>query len=195
MSLYAPPLFHFCFPLLPSNLSSHLLTQLATSYMRCKELYGSNVPHLVIPHDRRSCKGLRRPNVPLRGYQHLSAYTPPEYIRAPPVQPSSAEPYRSAVQHHSELSHYNTAVSPSVTSLALCRLIQVVYLQNSRLLVSHFLPPRPGKGLPPPGSVPLHFQLFSPWSRVGNTKNSRTRHDGWHLFVRKMARRTPRRHR
>jgi hypothetical protein len=48
MSLYAPPLFHFCFPLLPSNLSSHLLTQLATSYMRCKELYGSNVQHLVI---------------------------------------------------------------------------------------------------------------------------------------------------
>ena len=157
MSLYAPPLFHFCFPLLPSNLSSHLLTLLATSYMRCKELYGSNVPHLVIPHDRRSCKGLRRPNVPLRGYQHLSAYTPPEYIRAPPVQPSSAEPYRSAVQHHSELSHYNTAVSPSVTSLALCRLIQVVYLQNSRLLVSHFLPPRPGKGLPLPGSVPLQL--------------------------------------
>ena len=157
MSLYAPPLFHFCFPLLPSNLSSHLLTLLATSYMRCKELYGSNVPHLVIPHDRRSCKGLRRPNVPLRGYQHLSAYTPPEYIRAPPVQPSGAEPYRSAVQHHSELSHYNTAVSPSVTSLALCRLIQVVYLQNSRLLVSHFLPPRPGKGLPLPGSVPLQL--------------------------------------
>ena len=106
MSLYAPPLFHFCFPLLPSNLSSHLLTQLATSYMRCKELYGSNVPHLVIPHDRRSCKGLRRPNVPLRGYQHLSAYTPPEYIRAPPVQPGSAEPYRSTVQHHSELSQF-----------------------------------------------------------------------------------------
>jgi hypothetical protein len=48
MSLYAPPLFHFCFPLLPSNLSSHLLTLLATSYMRCKELYGSNVQHLVI---------------------------------------------------------------------------------------------------------------------------------------------------
>ncbi len=55
MSLYAPPLFHFCFPLLPSNLSSHLLTLLATSYMSCKELYGSNVPHLVIPHDRSSC--------------------------------------------------------------------------------------------------------------------------------------------
>ena len=52
------------------------------------------------------CKGLRRPNVPLRGYQHLSAYTPPEYIRAPPVQPSSAEPYRSTVQHHSELSQF-----------------------------------------------------------------------------------------
>jgi hypothetical protein len=73
MSLYAPPLFHFCFPLLPSNLSSHLLTQLATSYMRCKELYGSNVQHLVIPHDRRSCKGLRRSNVLLRGYQQLSS--------------------------------------------------------------------------------------------------------------------------
>ncbi len=155
MSLYAPPLFHFCFPLLPSNLSSHLLTLLATSYMRCKELYGSNVPHLVIPHDRRSCKGLRRPNVPLRGYQHLSAYIPPEYIRAPPVQPSSAEPYSPAVQHHSELSLYNTAVSLSVTPFALCRLIQVVYSQNSRLLVSHFLPPRPGKGLLPPGERPL----------------------------------------
>jgi hypothetical protein len=61
MSLYAPPLFHFCFPLLPSNLSSQLLTQRATSYMRCKELYGSNVSHLVIPHDRRSCKGLAQP--------------------------------------------------------------------------------------------------------------------------------------
>ena len=26
MSLYAPPLFHFCFPLWPSNLFSHLFT-------------------------------------------------------------------------------------------------------------------------------------------------------------------------
>jgi hypothetical protein len=91
--------------------------------------------------------------------------TPPEYIRAPaePAKQRSAEPYSPAVQHHSELSLslslslslYNTAVSPSVTPLALCRLIQVVYSQNSRLFVPHFLPPRPGKGLPRSRERPL----------------------------------------
>jgi hypothetical protein len=106
MSLYAPPLFHFCFPLLPSNLSSHLLTQLATSYMRCKELYGSNVQHLVIPHDRRSCKGLRRSNVLLRGYQQLSSAHLQEYIRAPaePAKQRSTVQQRPAVQFQPELS-------------------------------------------------------------------------------------------
>ena len=106
MSLYAPPLFHFCFPLLPSNLSSHLLTQLATSYMRCKELYGSNVPHLVIPHDRRSCKGLRRSNVLLRGYQQLSSANLQEYIRAPaePAKQCSTVQQRPAAWFQPELS-------------------------------------------------------------------------------------------
>ena len=110
MSLYAPPLFHFCFPLLPSNLSSHLLTQLATSYMRCKELYGSNVPHLVIPHDRRSCKGLRRSNVLLRGYQQLSVCTPPEYIRAPagPARRASLAVQFQPTRHRAVPLHHQT---------------------------------------------------------------------------------------
>jgi hypothetical protein len=110
MSLYAPPLHHFCFPLLPSNLSSHLLTQLATSYMRCKELYGSNVPHLVIPHDRRSCKGLRRSNVLLRGYQQLSVCTPPEYIRAPagPARRASLAVQFQPTRHRAVPLHHQT---------------------------------------------------------------------------------------
>ena len=141
---YALPLFHFCFPLLPSNLSSHLLTQLATSYMLCKELYGSNVQHLVIPHDHRSCKGLRRSNVLLRGYQRLSVCTPPEYIRAParPARRTSLvvqfQPtrHRAVPLHHqtplcsflSSLEFLNTIVCPrsSVLSYILsCRHVQV----------------------------------------------------------------------
>ena len=120
MPLYAPPLFHFCFPLLPSNLSSHLLTQLATSYMLCKQLYGSNVQHLVIPHDHSSCKGLRHSNLLLRGYQRLSIYIPPEYIRAPaePAKQRSAVPYRLAVQFQPELSLFTTKL-PFVLSFLL----------------------------------------------------------------------------
>ena len=132
--------------------------------MLCKELYGLNVPHLVIPHDRRSCKGLRRSNVPLCGYQHLSVYTPPEYIRAPaeparPVQSSTAQQYSSSRTLESCPSFtqnpplYCNPCNPS-------SLIHVVCPQNFRLLVSYYPSSRPGKGLPLPGSGPLQLLLF-----------------------------------
>ena len=172
MSLYAPPLFHFCFPLLPSNLSSHLLTLLATSYMRCKELYVSNVQHLVIrPPQLQRTSPLER----------ASSRLPAALLCTPPgVYKSSGRTSKAAQYSPATSSSTVPARTVPLHQTPLCSLLSylerlntVVYPQNSRLLISHFLPPRPGKGLPLPGSVPLQWKKPKNFAQVETTRRKK----------------------
>ncbi len=116
--------------------------------MLCKELYGSNVPHLVIPHEQLHirCKGLRRSNVPFRSYQHLSVYTPPEYIRAPagPARSCSAVPYRLAVPFPARTVplHHQTPFCSFLSSL---EFLNTISLHPTSCFTLLFIPlsPRP----------------------------------------------------
>ena len=55
---------------LPLLLSTFALQSILPPFnSNCKELYGLNVPHLVIPHDRRSCKGLGSGNKVIVSYK------------------------------------------------------------------------------------------------------------------------------
>jgi hypothetical protein len=63
----------------------------------------------------------RGPHFSLQRLQHISVYTPPEYIRAPagPARSCSAVPYRLAVQFKPELSFFTTKLPFVVSSLLL----------------------------------------------------------------------------
>ncbi len=96
---------------LPLLLSTFALQSILPPFhLTCNQLYAlkrailverAAPGHPARPHQLHiRCKGLRRSNVLLRGYQRLSVCTPAEYIRAPPgparpVQCSTVQPSRT----------------------------------------------------------------------------------------------------